>query len=202
MRRIGTFHPPTDYYNESLTLTDKQICELIAKRKELSGNNPGFPDMEKIAAWCVEYGLNEEMISGIFTSLYFENKFRTLADVPKRFIKFIPILKSVVVENAVFVITHMKQYENASVVFVEAELDTDKSNITLERCQFELSISPEYQCRMDSGSGRQKGVQYSFAIFPSLPDDVSELEFTLTIKPFPREEIQPIAFPEAVVKIK
>jgi hypothetical protein len=55
---------------------------------------------------------------------------------------------------------------------------------------------------MDSGSGRQKGVQYSFFVFPSLPDDISKLEFTLTIKPFPGEEIQPVAFPEAVVKIK
>lgn len=42
-----SFRPPTNYYCEELVPVDEQICGLLAKRKELSNNNPGFPNLDR-----------------------------------------------------------------------------------------------------------------------------------------------------------
>ena len=197
-----SFRPPTDYYCEALIPIDEQICALLAQRKELSESNPGFPDLDRIAAWCKEYNLNEDLIHSIFGSLYNERHFRPRV-VPTGFIQFVPILKSVVKDGIVYAVTHMKQYENASVVYVEAEVDTGEPYVRFEHAQFELSISPEYECRLESGHGQPKGMQHSFVVIPALPDDVTQLDFMLTIKPI-REvpEIRAVAYPDLTVNIK
>ncbi len=51
------FHPPTDYYCKELAPLDEEICSLLAKRKELSNQNPGFPDPDLIARWSQAFGL-------------------------------------------------------------------------------------------------------------------------------------------------
>ena len=38
-------------------------------------DNPGFPHLDSIAAWCQEYGLNEDMMLRIFGYMYGENHF-------------------------------------------------------------------------------------------------------------------------------
>lgn len=48
-----------------------------------------------------------------------------------------------------------------------------------------------------------EGMQHSFVVVPSLPDDVSNVEFTLAIKPFPEiPEMQTVKIPELEVVIK
>jgi len=59
------FQPPTEYYCELLAPIDEQICALIAKRKEISKDNPGFTQPNLIAAWSQQYGLNEDWLRSI-----------------------------------------------------------------------------------------------------------------------------------------
>lgn len=196
------FHPPTDYYCEELTPVDGQICELLAKREELSGDNPGFPHLEQISAWSEQYGLNEDLLRRIFLFMY--GKHSLLPPVePSGFLKFVPILKSVEINRVVYAVTHMKQYSNASVVYIETEINTDDAFTRLGHTRFELYISQEYQCRQNGGYGQQKSMVHSFVVTPPLPDEVAGIEFNLTIKPF-REipEVQEMSLEEQTVIIK
>jgi hypothetical protein len=199
MRRMP-FRAPTDYYCESLEPIDEQICELLGKRKELSNNNPGFPDLEKIASWCQENGLNEDLIRSIFASLYHEPYFLPIVE-PTEFLKFVSVLKSAKINGIMFAVTYMKQYQNASVVYIEAENDTNETNARLEHTHFELFISPDYNCRPDGGIGHNNGIQRSFVVTPPLTDDLAGVEFRLTVKPH-REEVHPMALYEFSVTIK
>lgn len=66
---------------------------------------------------------------------------------------------------------------------VEAEWNKDDKNIRLEWIHFELFISKEYTCRPKGGCGGDRSMQHSFVVSPPLPDDVTGLEFQITIKP-------------------
>jgi len=192
----------TDYYCESLTVIDEQICELLAKRKELSEDNPGLPSHDLISAWCKQYELDEEKIQRIFKIMDSEHSFLPREQIePAEFLKFVPIMKSVELDNILYAVTCMKQYKNASVVYIEAELNSTEENVRLEFSGFELFISPKYQCRPHGGSGQIKGLQHSFVVTPSLPDDVTGFEFRLTIRPH-RDETKIVTLAELPVTIK
>ena len=197
------FRPPTDYYCEELATIDEQICELLAKRKELSNNNPGFPTLELISSWSQKFGLNEDWLRMIF-SVYMHSEDRLLSPVePAGFLKFVPILRSVVIDNMMYAVTHMKQYSNASVVCIETEIITDDPFTRLGHVRHELFISSDYLCRPSGGCGHGKGMLHSFIVTPALPDDVSEFEFRLSVKPLHEElEFQKIFLTETTVTIK
>ena len=199
-----SFQPPTEHYCESLAPIDEQICALIAKRKELSENNPGFPSLEFISAWCQRYELIETMTQSLFATMYNENHFSDHFQVePTGFLKFIPILKYVEIDSVLYSVTHMKQYNNASVIYIETEVNNSEPYVRLGHAHVELFISPDYQSRQHQGSGHCKGMQYSFVVSPPLPDDITGLEFRLSIKPFPDiTEMQTVALTEATVTIK
>lgn len=200
--RERPFRPPTDYYCETLAPIDEQICALVAKRKELSQNNPGFPQLDQISAWCQQYELNEDMMLRIFGYMYREHNFLPQLE-PAEFLKFVPILKSVEIDGVLFAVTHIKQYNNASVVYIETDGKNAKPNVRLERTQFELFISPKYQCRPDGGYGHSNSMRHSFVVTPPLPDDLTGVEFRLTIKPHSETlEMLTVALTELSVTIK
>jgi hypothetical protein len=178
------FRPPTDYYCELLAPIDEEICALFAKRKEISKDNPGFPHLALITSWCQQYGLNEDMMRSIYGYMYNEHHFLPQVE-PAGFLKFVPILKSLEIDGVLYAVTHMKQYSNASVVYIEIEVDTAEPYVRLGHAGFELFISPEYQCRPNGGCGQKKGMQHSFVVTPALPDDVTGVGFRFTVKPFP-----------------
>lgn len=197
------FKPPTDYYYSELAPIDEKICSLLAKRKELSNENPGYPNFDLISEWSQKFGLNEDWLRRIFAvCIIGEERFQPPVE-PTGFLKFVPILKYLEKDNIMYSITHMKQYTNASIVFIETEVKTDEPFVRLGHAFFELKISPEFQCRLDSGSGRKNGIQHSFVVIPPLPDDVEGLEFLLTVKPH-RETlaIQEVFLTETTVTIK
>ncbi len=202
MLRRMPFQPPTKYYCELLAPLDEQISALIAKRKELSQNNPGFPPLETIAEWCRKYGLTEDYMRSFFRFLFGEPHFLPVVE-PKEFIKFVPILKAVQVENVIYSLTHMKQYSNASVVHLETEILTDQEYVQVRHASFDLAVSGDYTCRPQGVGGHGKGMHYSFVVSPRLPDETSGLEFHLSIKPI-RDipDIQEIVLTEASITFK
>ena len=178
------FRPPTDYYCEALAPLDEQLCDLIAKRKEVSGNNPGFPGIDRISTWCQRCGLNEQTLLAVFSNLYNEDRFQPLP-LPEGFRRLIPIAKFVKMDNAVYAVTHMKQYTNLSVVSLEISLETDDENVGMMFARVSMSIGPEYTCLQESGGGGGRSIQYSFTVTPPLPDDIAGVEFSLKITPMP-----------------
>lgn len=46
---VSSFNRPTTHYDEKIYEIDKEICELIKKRKDISNNNPGYPPLKYIS---------------------------------------------------------------------------------------------------------------------------------------------------------
>ena len=199
--RIIPFHPPTDYYCSDLAPLDEEICSLLAKRQERSGENPGFPNPDLISQWSQTFGLDEDWLRTIFTCLQREEYSHAQAE-PAGFLKFIPILKSVTVDNLSHTVTYMKQYSNASIVYLETEVISSDPFVQMGHAMFKLFIAPEYLCTLNGGSGSAKTWQRAFVVTPPLPDDLSELEFHLKVKPLPEPEFHPVPLKEADVIIK
>ena len=197
------FYPLTDYYCNELAPLDEEICSLLAKRKELSEENPGFPNSNLISEWSQKFGLNENWLRRTFAVyLQGEECYQPPAE-PMGFLKFVSVLKSVVIEDFSYTVTHMKQYSNASVVYVETELMIPGRFVRFGHAGFELFIAPEYQCRQDGGCGSGKVMQHSFVVTPPLPDDIREVEFQLRVKPCTENpEYQEVPFKEMSVTIK
>ncbi|WP_242976012.1 hypothetical protein [Desulfosporosinus sp. FKB] len=196
------FRPPTDYYCEELAQIDEQICSLLAKRKELSNNNPGFPNLELISSWSQKFGFNQDWLQGLFAKMMHEEIYMLMPVEPTDFLKFIPILKSVEIDKITYAVTYMKQYSNASVVYIEAEVNTPEPIVRLGHVDFELFISPDYQCRPSNGCGHGKGMQRAFVVTPALPDDLTGFEFRLNIKPIERSEFPEVPFAKTTISFK
>lgn len=98
MKRMP-FERPTEHYDEQLITIDEQICALLKQRKELSGNNPGFPPFEYISQWATTFELYEDYLKVIFGTFMSEEHFKPMVD-PTGFRKHIPVLKSVVKEHS------------------------------------------------------------------------------------------------------
>ena len=142
------FHPPTDYYCKELASLDEEICSLLAKRKELSNQNPGFPDPDLIARWSQAFGLKEYWLSIVFAHLLNEEQIHIPVE-PVEFLRFIPVLRSVTVDKLSHTVTYIKQYSNASIVHIETEVITSEPFVHLGHAMFELSIAPAYLCSID-----------------------------------------------------
>lgn len=56
MKRMP-FERPTEYYDKRIFPIDKQICELLKQRKEISCNTPGYPKFEYIEEWAITFDL-------------------------------------------------------------------------------------------------------------------------------------------------
>ncbi|KGK82447.1 hypothetical protein DP73_20500 [Desulfosporosinus sp. HMP52] len=195
------FHPPTDYYCRELAPLDEEICSLFAKRKEQSNENPGFPDLDLISLWSQAFGLKEDWLRMVFAYLQREEHIHVSVE-PIGFLKFIPVLRTVTVDKLSHTVTYIKQYSNASIVYIETEVITSEPFVQIGHAMFELSIAPEYLCILNGGGGSDKTMQHSFMVTPSLPDDISEMEFHLRVKPLPEQEFQRVLLQEIAVTIK
>lgn len=100
MKRMP-FDRPTDHYDEKISSIDEQICALLKQRKDVSDSNPGFPTNEYIYSWAGKYDLYEDLLNSIFSTLGIEEEFKPRVE-PKNFIKHIPILKSVEIDERLY----------------------------------------------------------------------------------------------------
>lgn len=152
--------------------------QVNKKRKELSENNPGFPQTEYIQDWAKQYGLYEGLLISLFEMLRTDEHFRPQVE-PKGFQKYIPVLKSVAKDEFLYSVTFIRQYENASVVNFNIDWDEpeNSSDDYLHGHHFwELYINEEYHCTVDYGGGSDDHLNYKFVVSPRLPDDVSGLQ--------------------------
>ena len=195
-------HAPTDYYCQEVELVDERLCALIAERQQISRDNPGFPGAERIEDWRQRYGIDVVRTWHIFSILCREQSVLLIFPVPTGFLRFLPIAKSVEVDGVVYAVTHMKQYENVSIVYVEISLETLEENVQIKYGQVHLSITPTYTCEQHSGSGHGKYIQASFVVTPPLPDNVSQLAFSLNVAPMPAPCWRTVEIGTASVTVK
>lgn len=190
MKRMP-FERPTEHYDEHLITIDEQICALLKQRKELSGNNPGFPPFEYISQWATTFELYEDYLKAIFGTFMSEEHYKPMVD-PTGFRKHIPVLKSVVKGMFFYTLNSIRQYANASVVTFSMDWDmtTEQTSSSYNLSHFELYVGEQYDCRMTNGGGSSGHASYNYVISPPLPDDISgmELVFKEFSKPFKNNE--------------
>lgn len=174
------FDKESTYYHADLESIDEKICALIQERKQISGENPGFPEKALLQKWSQRYGIYEELLRSLFNELQNEADFKPHIE-PKGFRKFLSIMQGGEMKDSFVYVTHIRQYENASVLSltIDRAIDNrDEYGHESADCKFiELELEIEgYDCRTDSGSGSGGQMMMDYIIFPALPDDFSELD--------------------------
>lgn len=174
---------PTKHYDESVRPLDEQLCELIAKRKAVSNNNPGFPKIAEINSWAKKYGLYENHLHKVSYCIYNEQLYRPKVE-PTGFLGIKPVMKFVEEDSKVFLVTHMRQYENATVLNfqIDSRFEHQEQGYRPVPIQWELSLEPEYDCYSSNGSGNNEQWTQQFVISPRLPDNVEEMIFRFNWK--------------------
>ncbi|MDF2881381.1 MAG: hypothetical protein K0R54_1938 [Clostridiaceae bacterium] len=177
MKRMP-FKRPTDHYDERVRQIDGKICELIKQRKEISNQNPGYPPFEYISKWAEKFDIYEDLLKSIFGSLWNEKIYKPLVE-PKEFLRNLPVLKSVEINNRFFSIISIRQYSNSSIVNFNIDWDStnESSDHQSQHPHFELFIGEKYDCRITDGVGGDGHFHYNFIVSPPLPDNLSGIEF-------------------------
>lgn len=180
MRRMP-FEPPTDHYDEKVLSIDEQICSLIKQRKEISNNNPGFPSDSQISSWAKKYELYEQLLRNLFITLHDDEVFRPYVE-PEGFRKNLQVLKIAEMNNCLFTVPFIRQYENASVVHFNIDWDEtiSSSDERFNHRFYGLFIGENYDCRASGGGGTAGHMSINFIVSPPLPDNIAGLTFTFT----------------------
>lgn len=176
MKRMP-FKRPTTHYDETIKQIDEKICELINQRKKMSNNNPGYPPFKYISNWAEKFDLYEDLLKSVFSSLWNEKIYIPLIE-PRGFLRNLPVLKSIEIENRLFSVISIRQYSNSSIVNFNIDLDntSGSSEHQPRHTNFELFISEQYDCRMLDGCGGEGHFHYNFIVSPPLPDNLSGIE--------------------------
>jgi len=192
---------PTKHYDNKILSLDEQLCALIAQRKSVSNNNPGFPPIEQLSVWAQKYGLFESYLHSVFNTLYNEHLHRPKVE-PTKFRGLIPVMKFVEADSQAFSITHLRQYENATVLYLQADGTVENETTTRRRphLNWDLYISPEYECYSSRGSGNNEQWTQQFVISPRLPDDVKGITFKFWWRLMPPSEDSEDLGGEVIVK--
>lgn len=190
MKRMS-FRRPTTHYNEDIKQIDEKLCELIKKRKEISNNDPGYPPFEYITDWAEKFDLYEDLLKSIFSSLWKDEIYKPLVE-PKDYIKNLPVLKLVELDNKLFSVISIRQYSNASVVNFNIDWDTtsNPSECRSHHTHYELFINDQYDCRMISGTGGEEHFHFNYVVSPPLPDNLAGIKLTFKEYEFQFEDKQ------------
>ncbi|MBW3494486.1 hypothetical protein [Bacillus sp. FDAARGOS_1420] len=185
------FERPTDHYDEHLSSIDEKICSLLKERKELSNGNPGFPPDEAISNWAKQNGLYPDYLNSLFSSMMDEDEFKPRVE-PTKFKKHIPVLKTYEHKEDVYTVTFIRQYSNASVIYLYKEWDSKNKTLNEKNTHslVELSISDTYDCSAEGWTGTDGHVSYQFVVSPTLPDNLSgiSLRFKEQSMPFMKDQ--------------
>lgn len=180
MFSYNQFDKESTYYHADLESIDEKICALIQERKQIGGENPGFPEKVLLQKWSKQFGIYEELLNSLFNLMQNEADFKPRIK-PKGFRKFLSMMQGGEMEDSFVYVTHIRQYENASVLSltidraIENRDEYGRKSVDCEFIELELEIEG-YDCRTDSGSGSGGQMMMDYIIFPALPDDFSELD--------------------------
>lgn len=175
MKRMP-FQRPTEYYDRRLLERDEQLCSLLQERRLKSEGNPGFPPSEQIKDWAEKYGFYEDYLNSFFSFLLNGDKDYRPVIEPRGYRRCLLAGKSVEHEDAIFSVTAIRQYANASVVslhidWASEEAWADESPLR-RHVHYDLLLESPYEAWFDGGSGSGRQQSCSYVVTPSLPDDL------------------------------
>ena len=170
-----SYKKPTDYYDDRVSGIDEEICFLIQERKKVSNGHPGYPPLELISNWSSKYGLVERFLQVVFRNVYNEESFLPEI-VPEGFRKHITVMQVEDVNDVLFSVTYVRQFQNASVINLNLDWDfshDDPYDIPFKFFTINMSFGSHYKVRQSDGGGNSGHRSYKFIVTPPLPDDFS-----------------------------
>lgn len=177
MKRESIEQQPSAY-DERLIGIDEKICALILQRKEISGNKPGTPPKEQTSIWAEKYGLYEDLLDSVFGLLRSEEFFRPKVE-PIEFLKHLPVMKSIEIDNHFYSVTYIRQFKNASVVNLSIDWDASNDpNDMIHRRHHQEVMHLEikgHDCMPIGGGGSDGRIVSKFVVSPPLPDNLKEI---------------------------
>ncbi|MEK3995103.1 hypothetical protein MKY29_10120 [Psychrobacillus sp. FSL K6-2365] len=176
----------SDYYDQKLLPLDDQLCELLKQRKELSNNNPGVPPIESISNWAEKYGVYVDLLNSLFGLLRNEEIFRPQVE-PNNFRRHLPVMKAIEKDERLYAITFIRQFDNASVIYLTIDWDAPNISDPLEEMRrsrsegaLYLYINDNFDCRTTGKRGSEGHFTHKFIVSPALPDDLTGLSLIFT----------------------
>ncbi|EOO18238.1 hypothetical protein IGA_02257 [Bacillus cereus HuA3-9] len=119
-----------------------------------------------------------------------EDEFKPRVEATK-FKKHIPVLKTYEHKGTVYTVTFIRQYSNASVIYLYKEWDSKNKTLNEKNTHslVELSINTTYDCWAEGWTGTDGHVSYQFVVSPALPDNLSgiRLRFKEQSMPFMKD---------------
>lgn len=124
------------------------------------------------------YGFQKEYLESFFTTLGLEDSFKAIIELVE-FRKYVPILKNRENEGVMYTVTYIRQYGNASVLYLHPDFENRNESIESSYRDdfFDLFIDDMYICYSEGGGGTTGYISSSYIISPTLPDDISGIEF-------------------------
>lgn len=123
-----------------------------------------------------KYNLSVMFLNSFFSTLYFEDMHEPMIQL-QNFIKNISIMRTKEVNDGFYSILWMRQFENASVVYLNISMSEG-----LHTKFHSLSITgtdEEFKCRSEGGGGSDGNVTYTYVVTPALSGDISRYCFVV-----------------------
>lgn len=168
---------PEGPYGEEAARVDEEICRLLAERDRLAAGERLHPGADRLRQWSGEFGSGESRLRSLFANLAGLPRREDQPPMPEGLRRVLEIMRRVERDGVTCSLTHCLQYENASVVHLELAA----SGRRIPHGTLELEVDrPECRTRYWGGHGGGSGVYgFDFIIWPALPDDLSQVTFTL-----------------------
>ncbi|MGG1660220.1 hypothetical protein [Brevibacillus sp. NRS-1366] len=175
-------------YNDECKRIDESLLKLLRERQTLAKNQKLFPPKDILQEWAEKYQMDVSEISWFLHSVnagarpVIPNEFGELLTV-------LPLMKKEEAAGFTYLLTHVKQYQNASKVYLEINAASDSDDIGHIRPHLLLEIisDTDYYVRKSGARGSDRQIQLTFHVAPRLPDHVSEMTFALVPYSVPRE---------------
>ncbi|MDB5083200.1 MAG: hypothetical protein JWN30_86 [Bacilli bacterium] len=190
-------------YLDELKEVDQKILSLLAERAKTAAGQRYMPPADLMLHWAETFHLDLSLIKWLFHGLN-QMTLPVYGPIDTGDLQtVVPIMKKIQVEECEYQLTHMMQYVHASEVILEIRANEDPVyGFSSIRPQLILNVEPDngYFIQTMGFQGGGNRASLKFIITPKLPEDLSELSFSLqpNYQPFRqmKEKIldQPVRF--------
>lgn len=176
-------------YDDSFEKIDEKIIKLLHERKKQANGKRFFPPVELMEKWAEEYDMEVPQISWLMHSVN-EGPHSFVHEGPGELLNVIPIMKKTLMGDFQYVLSHAMQHQSGSIITLEIEQCDKEMNIGMVRAHLLLDVlgNQEYVVNRHGSRGGGGHTQVQYLVTPRLPDDLSEISFTLIPYALPMEE--------------
>ena len=174
-------------YDHRLEPIDEQLAKLIAERMRQSKGTNGYPSKEQFDRWCLEYGIDRNIIASVFAAMNNPQRPPRHPAAPHYLLNIIPVMQKTVTEDITYQITRMEQYSDFSLVYMDIFTNEESETAALD-VQLMLHVEPteDRQIQLYQSRGQTNQVLFVYIVSPKLPNNVDSYKFAMVPHAFPR----------------